>query len=104
MFSLIAFDFDPDADTIKTYLNGELKQTYNTQTAPTPWDLTMASSATYRFFAQYGGPVSISDGYIAEALITTDTTNHQKTEGYLAWKWGLVDKLPSGHPYKNIAP
>lgn len=105
-FSLFAFDWDPDNDTIKTYLNGTLKETYNTTTAATPWDLTMLSSATYRFFAQYGLPqaANIVDGYIAEALITTDTTNHQKTEGYLAWKWGLVDKLPSGHPYKNIAP
>jgi hypothetical protein len=28
----------------------------------------------------------------------------QKVEGYLAWKWGLVDSLPSNHPYKNAAP
>lgn len=28
----------------------------------------------------------------------------QKLEGYLAWKWGSDDKLPSGHPYKAVAP
>ena len=107
VFSIIAFDFDPVADTIKTYLNGTLRETFNTQTQPTPWDLTLSSgTATYRLFSQYGAPAaaSIADGYIAEALITTDTTNHQKTEGYLAWKWGLQSNLPSGHPYKNIAP
>jgi len=27
-----------------------------------------------------------------------------KVEGYLAWKWGLVANLPSGHPYKNLPP
>lgn len=107
VFSIIAFDFDPVADTIKTYLNGTLRETFNTQTQPTPWDLTLSSgAAAYRLFSQYGTPqpANIVDGYIAEALITTDTTNHQKTEGYLAWKWGLQSNLPSGHPYKNIAP
>lgn len=103
-FSIFAFDFDPVTDIVKTYLNGELKSTFDTQTAALPWDLTMNSNATYRFCAQYGAPISISDGYIAEALITTDSTNHQKTEGYLAWKWGLVSKLPSDHPYKGVAP
>jgi hypothetical protein len=28
----------------------------------------------------------------------------QKIEGYLAWKWGLQDSLPSGHTYKSAAP
>ena len=28
----------------------------------------------------------------------------EKMEGYLAWKWGLVDGLPSDHPYKQKAP
>ena len=106
-YSLFAFDFDPVADTVKTYLNGTLKETYNTQTQPaTPFDLTMASSATYRIMSQYGAPTAanILDGYFAEALITVNTADHQKTEGYLAWKWGLQGKLPAGHPYKNSAP
>ena len=34
----------------------------------------------------------------------TDLTDLEKAEGYLAWKWGLVSSLPSGHPYKNSAP
>jgi hypothetical protein len=32
------------------------------------------------------------------------TGNQQKTEGYLAWKWGLQGNLPAGHPYKNSPP
>ena len=28
----------------------------------------------------------------------------EKIEGYLAHKWGLTEKLPSDHPYKNKAP
>jgi hypothetical protein len=28
----------------------------------------------------------------------------QRVEGYLAWKWGLNSKLPSTHPYFDVAP
>lgn len=104
-YSLMAFDFDPVSDNVKTYLNGTLVETFNTQSQATPFDLTMSSSATYRFMAQYGTPPnSISDGYLAEAIITVNTNDHQKTEGYLAWKWGLQSLLPIGHPYKLSAP
>jgi hypothetical protein len=34
----------------------------------------------------------------------TDLTDLEKGEGYLAWKWGLVNLFPSGHPYKNNPP
>jgi len=44
------------------------------------------------------------DGYIAEMVAFSDNTNQQIVEGYLAWKWGLVSSLPSGHPYKNDPP
>jgi hypothetical protein len=37
-------------------------------------------------------------------LNTTDTDTRQRVEGYLAWKWGLVDRLPVDHPYKNDKP
>jgi hypothetical protein len=35
---------------------------------------------------------------------TLSTTDRQKLEGYLAWKWGLQANLPVGHPYKNNPP
>jgi hypothetical protein len=46
-------------------------------------------------------------GWIAELIaieetVPVDTKN--KIVGYLAHKWGLVDSLPSGHPYKSAAP
>lgn len=34
----------------------------------------------------------------------TDISDVESAEGYLAWKWGLVSSLPSGHPYKNSRP
>jgi hypothetical protein len=41
--------------------------------------------------------------YIAIAS-SLSTTNRQKTEGYLAHKWGLTANLPSDHPYKVSPP
>jgi hypothetical protein len=32
------------------------------------------------------------------------TADRQKSEGYLAWKWGLTGNLSSSHPYKFAAP
>ena len=36
--------------------------------------------------------------------VVLTTTNIQKIEGYLAWKWGLQANLPANHPYKSAAP
>jgi hypothetical protein len=35
---------------------------------------------------------------------TVSTENRQLIEGYLAYKWGLVDNLPPSHPYKTLPP
>lgn len=46
-------------------------------------------------------------GDIGEVLILStalSSTNRQKLEGYLAWKWGIQGNLPAGHPYKSAAP
>ena len=44
---------------------------------------------------------------IGEALMingTISSTNRQRLEGYLAWKWGMQGNLPANHPYKTQAP
>jgi hypothetical protein len=46
-------------------------------------------------------------GSIAEIVIVLgamSSTDFDKMEGYLAWKWGIQDSLASGHPYKSAAP
>ncbi len=51
-----------------------------------------------------GNPLT---GDIAEVLVggaTLTSADRQKLEGYLAWKWGLQDNLPSDHPYKTFPP
>jgi len=50
------------------------------------------------------GNLDFLDGYVAELIVydgamLADT--RQVVEGYLAWKWDLVDGLPSDHPYKT---
>jgi hypothetical protein len=51
-------------------------------------------------------PAITNSGIVAEVIITEDIdeVSRQRVEGYLAWKWGLVDSLPSNHPYKNKPP
>jgi len=49
-----------------------------------------------------GGQYQIYELVLYNAYL--DTTQRQKVEGYLAWKWGLQANLPGGHPYKNAAP
>ena len=45
-------------------------------------------------------------GYISEILVynTTLTTDLQRVEGYLAWKWGIQKSLPSNHSYVLFPP
>jgi hypothetical protein len=47
------------------------------------------------------------DGEAWEAILIDglpSTTDRQKLEGYLAWKWGLEADLPVDHPYKTTPP
>ena len=46
-------------------------------------------------------------GYVSEVLVynTNLSDIHRATvEGYLAWKWGLQNYLPSIHPFNSFAP
>lgn len=46
------------------------------------------------------------DGFIAEVIIVSacNVSDRQKTEGYLAHKWGLTASLDASHPYKLNPP
>lgn len=45
-------------------------------------------------------------GVTAEVVVCKDETtrDRERLEGYLAWKWALVDNLPASHTYKNRPP
>ena len=50
------------------------------------------------------GPIT---GYISEVVVYNtclSTTDRQKMEGYLSWKWGIQGNLPSTHPYYSASP
>ena len=83
---------------------------------PTTWAI-QTHSATQPFSATYqitklGADNSSSTsrsivGAIAEVIVfdmPLSTSNREKIEGYLAWKWGLLDNLSSSHPYRRSAP
>ena len=53
------------------------------------------------------GLSDVTDGEIGEVIIwhrALPADEMALVEGYLAWKWGIQDKLPVGHAYKNAAP
>ena len=55
-----------------------------------------------RFDSSYYAYFTIQECGIISGTITT--SDRQKLEGYLAWKWGVNSNLPSGHPYYSAAP
>ena len=86
-----------DTTTGSVYLNGSATSVASTS-------FTGKSLNASLRWAISGGAFK---GYIGE-LITypsvLSTTDRQKIEGYLAWKWGLQGSLPAGHPYKTAPP
>lgn len=93
--------------TAYSYLNGALTPT--TSTTPL-YSAGATPDSTHYIGSSNPNPVNPSGhftGDIGEFLIyNTEFTQTQRfqVEGYLAWKWGLVGSLPSGHPYKNSPP
>ena len=66
------------------------------------------SNQEFRLGNRYYTTANIQlQGSIAEVLFYNSqlqTSNRQKVEGYLAWKWGLQTNLPTTHPYYTLAP
>jgi hypothetical protein len=91
------------ADKMRHVVNGTILAGTNT-------DATSPSTSTASFTLQLGAAgnnVWPLTGYVAEFLVFASqlsTLNRQKTEGYLAHKWGLTANLPSDHPYKVNVP
>lgn len=68
------------------------------------WTANTVFNSSYIGTDQYG---SVFFGNLAEIVYvnqTNSTSDRQRMEGYLAWKWGLEANLPNDHPYKNSAP
>ena len=95
---LYNFTFDSSASAYM-YYNGALTGTRNGSTS-----YTGSGSIVL------GGSDGIHEAYtgtISEILIynsVLSTTNRQKIEGYLAWKWGFASNLSASNPYKYDSP
>ena len=82
-----------------------------TSTTVDAYNLSMDTTATDVRMMRNRGGVHL-DGRMAEYFHvagapgtgSTDISDVQKAEGYLAHKWGLEGNLPVSHPYKSSAP
>jgi hypothetical protein len=66
---------------------------------------TVTSETSIRLGVNPGANTNFFNGSMCELMIfntVLSTTDRQKIEGYLAWKWGVT--LPGGHPYASAAP
>ena len=59
-------------------------------------------SSAYQSYGNYLPSSRTGDCIAYGAALST--SDRQKLEGYLAWKWGFRGYLPSSHPYFNAAP
>jgi hypothetical protein len=69
--------------------------------------LTAANNSTDFMFNDARGASVGADIIIFEMVgfnTQVSTSERQQIEGYMAWKWGLQENLPSTHPYKNYPP
>jgi hypothetical protein len=107
----------PSSSIANTSNTASLLSCTNNGTTLTPYFNTVAmSTKTGTNAAATGMTLGDTDtaharqpwlGTVGEIIIynsVLSTTQRQQVEGYLAWKWGLKDSLPSSHPYKLFPP
>lgn len=88
---------------LNTYINGT--NVINSQSI-FPFGLNLSP----KFYIGAGSQLTTNENYeglIAEIIITSSELSledRQKIEGYLAWKWDMVNILPVDHPYKATTP
>ena len=96
--------------SFRCYINGTIRRNdtvtgWTGNSSDTNSDRITVLGADYENQAIY----SSVNGEMAEMLVIHDDVAFDddlrtKLEGYLAHKWGLTNKLPSGHPYKYEPP
>lgn len=95
---------DTSASGVLAWFRDGVQQVTNTTNA----GIAAVPGAALGIGANASGDFDINGQYqIYELLLYNtylNTTERQKIEGYLAWKWGLQVNLDAGHPYKNAAP
>lgn len=75
--------------------------------ATTAFGINSRLTGVFQVGAQWTGSTNYLDGKVAEVIVYKDYAPvdiRQKTEGYLAHKWGLTANLPGDHPFKINPP
>lgn len=70
-------------------------------------NVVSASSVNLSSWSEINTGAVQTSRFAAYEIIATgavDDETRWRIEGYLAWKWGMVANLPSGHPYKLAPP
>jgi hypothetical protein len=65
-------------------------------------DAFSIGSLTGSAVATYQANIAVAEVLVFYSAISTDI--RQRSEGYMAHKWGLTANLPAGHPYKSAPP
>lgn len=94
--------FIDTASSFNAFVNGTNVITSSTAVTYQP----QTTSTTYQIGNLAAGQ-SLFQGYINEILVFNNaltTSQRQQVEGYLAWKWGLQNNLPTTHPYYKFRP
>ncbi|MEE8150634.1 MAG: LamG domain-containing protein [Nitrosomonadaceae bacterium] len=95
---MLDFDFN-GAGTVRVIIDGIVRGSgsYDNELTPGLVDFTIFANR---------GQTQIIQGDFGEMIISRDMTlaTKQRTEGYLAHKWGTTAKLEADHPYKELAP
>jgi hypothetical protein len=95
------------AGTNILYLNGA-RTGANGSTAPTLSGNGNIMIGAYKSAAGGGSNgAEFFIGTINEVLIynrVLSSNERQQVDGYLAWKWNLLNNLPAGHPFKTLRP
>ena len=90
--------------TTSMWINGTSEGTPN-RTQDTNTNNPLSSTGTNAWkFMMYNNGQNFLEGQFCEFIATDSLSDRQKIEGYLAHKWGIESKLPSGHTYKDSAP
>jgi hypothetical protein len=64
-------------------------------------------TAVFDFFCCTDGTANFYDGTMSEYIYYNSVlseSQRQNVEGYLAWKWGIQNSLPSTHPFSKWPP
>jgi hypothetical protein len=85
-----------------TQLKGRVFGTVAESTVAATFNGTPTTS--FQLFSTVAATVARFDICEVVFIQSPSTDQQQKTEGYLAHKWGLTANLPNDHPYKTVGP